>query len=463
MTNENNNAKRKRIAIIGGGVSGLSAAYFLEEARDFEVTLYERLDRLGGNALTVEGKTPSGKPYSVDPVAYLFTTPRYPYFTEWLRQLGVKTKPLNFENYIWNARVGRGVFLSSNIRKILFYPGKSLTYFRNLYQIRQVVKTINKLEQSGKLDDGLLMSEFIAQVPGINSQFLNEVFYPLMTFAFHTDFDTMEDKPCGAVLRTYANAANNPGATYHVEGGVKTYVDKVHSSLSNTKVLMNSDVKTVRKLDHDVPVWQVTTRDGSTHEYDYVLLALWPHQVAEVLKNGLEQGADHSELRELQESLSKVELAHCRATVHNDQSVMPPDKRHWACYSYKFKPDHKVALGAIWSGQGGDANIFTSYDWSHKPEGVSDENTVIKVNGPVHGVNIHVRTPPRIALFDARERVNATQGRNGLWFTGCFMRETGFHEDGLSTTIDVLKQLVPDHQKLNRLRSLLERVSMPFN
>ncbi len=107
MTNQ-----KRRIAIIGGGISGLSAAYFLEEKDNVDVTLYERRDKIGGNALTVDAKTADGEDVKVDPVAYLFVRPRYPYFTQWVEQLGVKTKSLRFENYIWNDVAGHGTLIS---------------------------------------------------------------------------------------------------------------------------------------------------------------------------------------------------------------------------------------------------------------------------------------------------------------------------------------------------------------
>ena len=249
------NTNTHRIAIVGGGVSGLSAAYFLEDSPNFEVTLYERLDRLGGNALTIDAQTPDGKTYAVDPVAYLFVKQRYPYFTEWLQLLEIKTLPLTFENYIWDAHRSRGMLLTAQLRKILMYPGRSMAYFRNLYFFRQVIKTIRKLEDQGKLHDRMLMGEFMAQVPNIDSKFIWEVFYPLMTFAFHSDLEEMPNHPCGTTLRTYAKAAEDPNAAYCVDGGIKQYINVVHKSLIRTKLLIKSTVTTVHKVDQPVPLW----------------------------------------------------------------------------------------------------------------------------------------------------------------------------------------------------------------
>ncbi|HXC05406.1 MAG TPA: FAD-dependent oxidoreductase, partial [Bacteroidia bacterium] len=323
MSNHLNQKGSRRIGIIGGGVSGLSAAYFLDESARLDVTLHERLDRLGGNALTVDAKTPEGKPFAVDPVAYLFVTDRYPYFTTWLKQLGVKTLPLSFENYLWNGFTQTGTLITSNLKKVFFYPGRSLRYFRNLFLFKKLIQTINKLEKQGRIHDRMLLGEFMALVPGMDDVFKLEVFYPLMSFAFHTDFDTLDDKPCAAILRSYACAGNNPGGLYCVDGGIRQYIQKVHQALGKTQVIMNSSVVAVRKSDQPVSAWEVTTADGTTHLYDEVIMALWPNQAAELLRKGFEQGKPDEELQKMEEVLAKVELAYCRATVHNDVSSMP--------------------------------------------------------------------------------------------------------------------------------------------
>jgi predicted NAD/FAD-binding protein len=452
----------QRIAIIGGGVSGLSAAYFLEEAPGCAVTLYERLDRLGGNALTMAARTPDGRAYPVDPVVYLFVRQRYPYFTEWVSQLGVKTRSFTFDSYLWDGHYGHGTYITSSLKKLLLARGKSFRSFRNLFFLSQVLRTIKKLNRRGKLHDRLLMGEFIAQVPFIDARFVDEVFYPQLHFAFHSSHDDMAAQPCGAILRTWASVATDPGAAYAIDGGVKTYIDTVHKALRSTDIRMNAEVVALGRSGHGPSSWQVTDADGRTEHFDQVILALWPNQAAEILKRGL-AAAPEDALTTTADILAKVELAHCRAVIHNDTGLMPVDRRSWPTYSYKNLPYLKTGLSTIWSGQNDQAEVFTSYDWSDGQEGIADAVAPTRPRGPIHGLNIHIRTPPRPALYDAQAHLKAHQGEDGLWFTGSFLRETGYHEDGLVATLDLLKRLVPDFARLGRLQTLLSRVPAGFS
>src|SRR5262249_37947809 len=134
---------------------------------------------------------------------------------------------------------------------------------------------------------------------------------------------------------------------------------------------------------------------------------------------------------------------------------------HWATYFYKCVPAAKHIAATIWSGQTGHASVFTTYDWSETEAGINDPLECTRVNGPIHATDIHFRTPPRPALYAAREHIHTRQGRGGLWFTGSYLRETGFHEDGLVSTLYVLKKLLPERSSLIRMQALLEAVRCP--
>lgn len=449
------NYQPKRIAIIGGGVSGLSAAYFLDENPDYEITLYEKENKLGGNARTVIAKTSNGQPYAVDPIAYLFITKRYPYFSAWIKQLGVKTLPLTFENYLWNAHKGKGMLITSNLFKILRSPGKSWNYLWNLFLFSKVIKTIDKLDAEGKLTDELLMKDFVKEVPFITKNFLEEVFYPLMSFAFHVDVKLMPDQPCGTTLRSYSICAKDTKGGWCIDGGVQTYIRTVQDQLQRTSIKLDDTVKSISLNKNSTnTIWKVTTSKGDTQEYDQIILALWPHQAAEVLKNG--SNDSNMVFDETIKLLSHVELAWCRAIVHNDSKVMPLNKFNWGTYCYKYIPYIKTIIASIWSGQAKNEEVFTSYDWGNHEDEVSSKNALTKPAEPFYSEHIHVRTPPRLSLYEAQKHIFSRQGLDGLWFSNSFLRNTGFHEDGLATTIEVINTLVTDSSKRSRLDSLIE-------
>jgi predicted NAD/FAD-binding protein len=324
----------------------------------------------------------------------------------------------------------------------------------------QIVRTIKKLDREGKLHAKMTMGEFIAQVPSIDARFVDEVFYPLLHLAFHATQDEMPNLPVSSFLPTWASAADGASTFYVVEGGVKNYVETVRKSLAATKIKTGADVVA---LSHTSEGWQVTDASGHSEAYDQVILAIWPNQVAEILKRGMEQSmAIRPHLEATVDTLSRVELAHCRAVIHNDAGLMPPDRNSWPSYSYKNIPYLKTGLSTIWSGQLDQTEVFTSFDWSMDMADLADDKTLTRPRGAIHGVHLHSRTPPRQALYDARAFVQNQQGQHGLWFTGSYLRETCFHEDGLAASLEVLKRLRPDHAKLGRLGKLLSKIPTPW-
>jgi predicted NAD/FAD-binding protein len=175
---DSNNQRPRHIAIIGGGVSGLSAAYLLEEANNISITLFEQASRLGGNAITVGGKTADGQRCHIDPVVYLFLTQRYPLFTVWLRQLNIKTTLFTFENYFYDGYHNHGILITTHLWKLLSSPKNLLKNIRIMYSFRRIIQTIRKLDAKGELNDDMLMENFETKVSGAYPSFFKDIFYP---------------------------------------------------------------------------------------------------------------------------------------------------------------------------------------------------------------------------------------------------------------------------------------------
>lgn len=449
MSNVSQKTRIRQIAIIGGGVSGLSAAYFLEEASNIHVTLFEAGHRLGGNAVTFAAKAPDEHSYATDPVVYLFLKQRYPFFTAWLKQLGIKTSPFTFDNFFYDGYRRRSVVISNRLRRILTAPGFSLKYLWDLYSFRQVIKTINRMDGEGRLHDNLLMAEFESRVSGVRPGFFSEIFYPLMSFAFHCDPEQVPDMPCGATLRSYALVAKAPDAAYCIAGGVASYVDEVRRCLKTTRVLTGSRVISVRK-NLSTGLWDLVSANGSEQSFDDIICANWPSQASEILGKYAQQTG--GQLQQLVNAFTAVKQAWCRATIHNDTATMPAQKRSWTTYCYRHLPGMEHVAATIWSGQVARVPIFTSYDWANSSCCIP----ATPLSGAIHAVNVHFRTPPDKQLYIVRKMAHQQQGADGLWFVGSYLQGTGFHEDGLVSALEVVQQIEPSAHCLPRLKMLLE-------
>jgi len=450
----------QRVAVVGGGVAGLSAAHFLEESPEFEVVLYEMQDRLGGNAFTTQVQAPNGKTYPVDPVVYLFIRPRYPYFTEWMKQLGVGTRYIPLETYLWNGRDGRGTLISSNPRKILRGGSLSPRYVRDLLMFRQTMKTIARLDREGRMDDRLKLRDFIKQVPGIDDHFINDVFYPWARFGFHCMIEEMPDKPCGALMRMFASVLKDPDTCYVIDGGVGTYVKTVREGLRSTEVRLGSAVVSVTTPATGASGWDITTAAGHREHFDHVIMAALPHHAAKML--GALANDARSDLHETVEVLSRVEMGYTRPITHFDAGLMPHRRRSWTTYVYKYDPNMRNDMTTVWAALADNVDIFVNLDTSPYPEDLLEHRTNTRPRGTLLHNPVHARPPPRDALYDARDHLTARQGRDGLWFAGSYMRETGYQEDGLHHSLDLVRSLVSDHTPLARLRRLVERVPHPY-
>jgi predicted NAD/FAD-binding protein len=273
-----------------------------------------------------------------------------------------------------------------------------------------------------------------------------------MSFAFHCDPQQLPQRPCGATLRSYALAAKDPSGAYCITEGVESYIHSVHQKLRNTHVMLNAKVISVCK-NPLTGMWDVTSVNGETLSFNDIIFAAWPNQVADMLSaNRHEQSNDA--LGGIIQHLSGIKRAYCRAIVHNDKSVMPADKINWVTYCYKHSPLAKNVAATIWSGQVNNTSIFTTYDWAYSPSSIPENN----ISGEISAVNVHFRTPPDPKLNAARDYIRTSQGTSNLWFTGSYLRNTGFHEDGLVSALEVVRLLEPVSISFPRLKGLMDEL-----
>lgn len=448
----------RHIAIIGGGVSWLSTAYFLEEADNINITLFEQAPHLGGNAITIRGKTADGHDCHTDPVVYLFLTQRYPLFTAWLRQLNIHTTHFTFENYFHDGYHKRDILITTRLWKFLLSPTNILNHIRIMYYFRQVIKTIRKLDAKGELNDDMLMENFEAKVSGVHPNFFKDIFYPLLSFAFHCDPQLIPKKPCGATLRSYALVAKDPSGAYCITNGVESYIHHVQQKLRKTHIILDSQVVSVFKNPLSC-MWELTSINGETRSFDDIVFAIWPNQVADMLSANRNEQNNDIFIGDIIQHFSGIKRAYCRATVHNDNSVMPTDKRNWVTYSYKHLPSLKNVAATIWSGQTNNTSIFTTYDWAYSLSSLPDNN----ISGEISAVNIHFRTPPDTILNSARTYICTHQGVSNLWFAGSYLKGTGFHEDGLVSALEVVRLLEPASIHFPRLKGLMDSLNQQKN
>lgn len=420
-----------KIAVIGSGISGLSAAYFL--ARRHQVTLFERDGRVGGHTNTIEVPLPGGGTQPVDTGWIVYNGINYPNLTALFGELGVKTRPTSMS---FGVSLGDGAYEytgSDRIYTVFAQPSNlfSWKHLRFLVDILRLNARCNRLLKSGVLPDGSL-GEFLAAQgfsPWLSSRYL----LPMAGLIWSCSPKKAMEYPAADFMRFFDshslfNAVDQP--TWRtVIGGSHQYVKKLMSGYHG-ELRRNTPVRQVRRTGDAVLV------DGE--RFDAAICATHSDQALQLVADLTVQE------REL---LGGIPFNRSRCVLHTDESFLPRRRASWASWNY-LNPDDAVH----------DRPISGSY-WMNQLQGIPGPVNYIVTLNPLREI------PADKILYQAdyehphygaqsvrtHRELAEVQGQGGLWWAGAWTAY-GFHEDGLKSGLRVVQgldaQCLPSWTKL---------------
>ncbi|HCB04888.1 MAG TPA: DUF1365 domain-containing protein [Nocardioides bacterium] len=324
-------AAPRRIAVVGSGVAGLTAAYVA--SRTAHVTLYEADDRLGGHADTHvvrEGDSADERALAID-TGFIVHNPRtYPVLLRLFAELGVATQPSEMSMSIrddgsglqWAGALGRrGVF--PTLANVV-----DPRYLRMLTEIPRFHRRARRLlaaevSTSSTSVDHLTLGEFLA-AGRFSAYFRRHFMEPLVSAVWSCDPEAALDYPA-RYLFTFLQHHGMLGVFGSpqwrtVTGGSQQYVAAVANGLD--RVHTGSKVTTVLETADDV---EVTDGNGKVEVYDAVVIATHPGQALDLL------AAPTAKQREV---LSAMPYSRNVALLHTDDSVMPRSTNAWASWNF---------------------------------------------------------------------------------------------------------------------------------
>lgn len=411
------------LAIIGTGIAGLGCAHFLQH--DFDLTLFEQNDYVGGHTNTHSAQEPgTGRTVAMDTGFMVFNKVTYPHLTRLFEQLRVPIKPTAMSFSVRHAESG------------IEFAGSSLNHLfaqrSNLLRPRfwRMLSAINRFNQEAvaALDDPATQQETLGeyvQRRGYGRDFFDLYLVPMSSAVWSTPPDRMLVFPATTLLRFFHNHGFLGLHTQHpwftVDGGAKTYVEKLTAPWRHRIQLREAARRIVRTASGVA----VTTSSGEVRVFDKVILACHGDQARHLLA-----APTFDEDRLLAEFHYQPNVA----TVHTDPRVMPRRRLAWSSWNYEI---NRSAQGAI--------STATHY-WMNSLQGVSDrENYFVTINRPDAIApdrvlrRIHYEHP-LFSLGAVRAQAElpalneAAQGNTETYFAGAWQR-FGFHEDGLLSAV----------------------------
>lgn len=409
-----------RIAIVGAGISGLGAAWALNQRH--EVTLYEANDWLGGHANTVD--VPAGdESIPVDTGFLVYNERTYPHLTRLFSHLGVKTQPsdmsfsFSLEGRLEYAGSGTG----------LFAQGANLVRSRHWRMVRDILRfrTLGPT-MLAEADDGPL-GETLDRF-GFSPAFQEDYLLPMAAAIWSARLQDVRNFPADSFLQFFSNhgliAITDRPQWRTVSGGSRRYVERIVAPLRDA-IRLNDPVVAVHRHFDGVSVRSI---DGSIREFDQIVFASHSDQTLAILGNT----ATPIE-RKL---LGAIRYEHNRAVLHRDADLMPRRRRIWASWNY------------LTSTQGRERRQASVTYWLNRLQSLPRRFPLFVSLNPIREpdpslvVDEYDYAHPQFdqAARTAQRRLTTQQGTNRTWFAGAYLGY-GFHEDGLQSGLNVAAAL----------------------
>ncbi len=415
-----NRGQRPSLAIIGSGISGMGAAYYLRH--DYDITVFEKEKRPGGHTNTITVEEDHGM-VPVDTGFIVFNHATYPNLLALFTELQIQTHPASMGFSVWNRTTdlqycGSGLSGLFAMRRNLLRP----SYYRFLLEMNRFNEQAAIDLESGLLDQSHLTMQEYLNLRGFSREFNNNYILPMSSAIWSTPVEQMMDFPAITLIRFFKNhgllGLNANHQWYSVEGGSRTYIDRIRSLL-NSDVRCAEPVLRVERLAAGGVALETSHR---RYSFDAVIMAGHAPDMLRILSAATDLE---------RQVLSQFRYHPNRAILHTDESVMPPLRRIWSAWNHKI------------DGQS-QATIYHMNQLQRLPAG---KNYFVSINEfqEVREENIICQIDYEHPLFDqasvrAQTRFDELNQDGPVYFAGAYSGH-GFHEDGLRSALKIVKRL----------------------
>jgi predicted NAD/FAD-binding protein len=413
---------KKRIAVVGAGISGLASAWLL--SRDYQVTLFEAGKYLGGHTNTVDVNL-EGKTHPVDTGFLVFNEKTYPNLIAMFELLGVDSveTEMSFAVSLENPDLE---WAGSNLATVFGQKRNLLrpAFWSMLADIlrfnrESIAWLASHPDNERSLRDFLREGKY-------SSAFSEWYLLPMAAAIWSCPTGEMLDTP----LATFIRFCQNHGLLQvfdrplwrTVKGGGRDYVQKISAQLNDIRI--GCPVSAVTRQADGL----VVTHLGGSEQFDHVVMACHSDQALAILGFTATDGQ--------REVLSAIRYQPNRAVLHTDRALLPRDEKLWSAWNY-----------FAGSGEPGEQPVAVSY-LINRLQPLPFKTPVVVTLNPAREpdpAKVLAEFDYAHPIFDgpaiaAQQRLAEVQGGNGIWLAGAW-GSYGFHEDGLKSALRVVNGL----------------------
>ena len=409
-----------KIAVIGSGISGLSAAYYLSKSH--KVDLFEKQDHFGGHAYTLEVDL-QNKIIPVDIGFIVFNYETYPNLISFFQENKIKIEKsdMSFSVSVKDTNIeycGRGINGIFSNRSNLF----NIKFIKMFFEIISFYKKSNNLNDV-KLD--LSLGEFLNQ-QRLSKYFVNYHLIPMVSAIWSMPPYEANQMPLSFFLKFFQNHGlfkiKDRPQWYTVSNRSKTYVDKILKQISG-EYFKNYKINRIKRYLNGAQVYY--GNDNEFFSYDKVIIATHADEALKLIEKPTE---------EERTILSNFKYKENIAYIHFDENIMPKNKKNWCS----------------WNSSVDELNVnnnSVTY-WLNLLQNLKEEKNIFLTLNPYQKINeekIFKKVKFTHPYYDQSTLINQKnlskiQNKESILFCGSYFGY-GFHEDGIKSSLNMLKYL----------------------
>lgn len=408
-----------KIAVIGSGISGLTAAHYLH--RQHEITLFEADSRLGGHTNTVDVEI-YGERHAIDTGFIVFNDWTYPNFIQLMNELGVASQPTTMGFSVHDETTGLeycGESLSS-----LFAQRSNLVSPKFYRMIADILRFHREARRyAADCPEDMTVARFLEQ-HRYSRQFADQYLLPMGAAIWSCPPGTFSQFPVRFLVEFFHNHGllsiwNRP--TWQViKGGSQSYVRAITAAVQD-RIRLATPVQSVRRFGSHV---ELSINDELPLVYDHVIFACHSDQALRLL------GDDATHLE--QSVLSAFPYQRNVAVLHTDATMLPTRLKAWASWNYRIshRPDAEAVATVTYN-----MNILQGIRSAHTFCVTLNDEARIAPETVLGRYEYH-HPVFTVARAEAQRRHPELLAANRTSFCGAYWGN-GFHEDGVNSAIAV--------------------------
>jgi predicted NAD/FAD-binding protein len=399
------------IAVIGSGISGLTAAHYLSVGHTVHV--FEAGRQIGGHTATVDVEL-GGRRYAVDTGFIVYNDWTYPNFIELLRELDVSSRPTTMGFSVRDEQSGLE-YAGGNL-DTLFAQRRNLLSPRFLRMVRDILRfnreAVADLE-AGRIGAGDTLGAYL-EARGYSEGFRRDYLIAMGSAIWSADCDSMLEFPLEFFVRFFRNhgllSVKNRPQWHVIEGGSREYLRPLCQRFEQ-RIHTGCAVKGVERDEEGVTL---RLDDGGSARFDQVVIATHSDQALAMLTDA--STAEREILDALPYQANDVVL-------HTDVRLLPQNRKTWSSWNYRLGVDAGRAVVTY------NMNIL---------QGIQAPETFCVTLNQTEAINPHKilgrfrydHPVFSLAGMAAQQRWQEINGVRRTWFCGAYWHN-GFHEDGV--------------------------------